>query len=1083
MRNKTNTILTLLILLNLISLNVFAQNFNFHSTGLSGHGDEVRSVAFSPDGNTLASGSYDNTIRLWNSSTGAPLNTLTGHTRWVHSVAFSPDGNTLASGSWDNTIRLWNANTGEHLKTLTGDARIYSVTFSPDGKMLASVRRATIRLWNANTGEHLKTLIGHTGSVNSVAFSPDGKTLASGSHDKTIKLWDTHTGELLHTLKGHYNWVNSVAFSPDGHTLASGGQDALGNTLRLWDANTGELLHTLKGHRGGVRSVAFSPDGQTLASASDDKTIRLWNPNIGELLNALTGHSDQVNSVAFSPDGQTLASGSSDSTIRLWNPNTGEHLQNFTGHSGGISDVAFHPDGKTLTTFGYDKTFRLWNPNTGGHLKRLWSGISLKGTYSLVVSPADGKMIATGHDDDTLRLRDANTGELLHTFTGHGGDVYSVAFSPNGKILASASHDETIRLWNPNTGTHLNTLWGHKSWVGTVVFSPDGGMLASGGGDATIRLWNPNTGELLNTLTGHSDQVNSVAFSPDGGMLASGSSDSTIRLWNPNTGELLNTLTGHRGGVNSVAFSPDGGMLASGGGDINWGGDDTIRLWNVSTGGLLKTLTGHTYGVNSVAFHPDGGMLASGGGDRTLRLWELPPTALTITPNPVVPPAIGEQFTLNIGIVAGNNIFRYGFQLGFDPNVLRYVESANGDYLRDAFFATPVVSEGQVTLGATALTTLGKGNGTLATVTFEVVDVTESIIYLSQPTLTDSAEETVPSYVDSTVVEPTLMPSAAIVRLTPIAVTSPAIGEQITFNVDIAGGENVTNYFFSFDHESSALKFISYNEGDYISNGGTGDGRLGTVTFEVLNVQNSTVSTTGYLVAPNGLRFAPNFESAKVIPLILGDVNRDGIVNILDLVVVANNFGQLVSELRNPADVNEDGVVNVIDLVKVAGEMGDGAAAPSVVNRHLASAPTRAEVQQWLTQARQLNLTDAVSQRGIRFLEQLLAALTPKETALLPNYPNPFNPETWIPYQLEESADVALTIYDINGRVVRALALGHQRAGVYHGRSRAAYWDGRNAVGEPVASGVYFYTLSTESTRDSVTAGDFSATRKMLIQK
>ena len=140
-------------------------------------------------------------------------------------------------------------------------------------------------------------------------------------------------------------------------------------------------------------------------------------------------------------------------------------------------------------------------------------------------------------------------------------------------------------------------------------------------------------------------------------------------------------------------------------------------------------------------------------------------------------------------------------------------------------------------------------------------------------------------------------------------------------------------------------------------------------------------------------------------------------------------------------------------------------------------------MQHYLTQAQRANLTDAISVRGIRFLEQLLSAFTPKETALLPNYPNPFNPETWIPYQLAEPADVTLIIYDIQGRIVRDLDLGHQRAGIYQSRARAAYWDGRNAHGEPVASGLYFYTLSTESTRDSVTAGDFTATRKMLIRK
>ena len=202
-----------------------------------------------------------------------------------------------------------------------------------------------------------------------------------------------------------------------------------------------------------------------------------------------------------------------------------------------------------------------------------------------------------------------------------------------------------------------------------------------------------------------------------------------------------------------------------------------------------------------------------------------------------------------------------------------------------------------------------------------------------------------------------------------------------------------------------------------------------------------------------------------------GDVNGDGEINIQDLAAVEAALGQAG---KNRADVNGDGQVNIQDFLAVAAVLGEVAAAPAALRHQGAVHLTQEEVQHWLTQAQQANLTDATSVRGIRFLQQLLTAFTPKETALLPNYPNPFNPETWIPYQLANPADVTLRIYAVDRSVVRILTLGHQVAGIYQTRSRAAYWNGRNTVGEPVASGIYFYTL---------TAGDFSATRKMLIQK
>ncbi|MDH6098182.1 WD40 repeat domain-containing serine/threonine-protein kinase [Anabaenopsis sp. FSS-46] len=288
--------------------------------------------------------------------------TLSGHSKPVCSVGFSPDSQTLASGSNDKTIKLWDVRTGKVRRTLTGfftghSDSVYSVGFSPDGQTLASGSGdKTIKLWDVTTGKVRHTLTGHSDSVCSVGFSPDGQTLASGSRDKTIKRWDVNTGKVRHTLTGHSNWVNSVV-SPDGQTLASGSDD---NTIKLWDVKTRKLRHTLTGHSKWVRSVGFSPDGQTLASGSDDETIKLWDVTTGKLRHTLTGHYHWVSSVGFSPDGQTLASGSYDRTIKLWDVRTGNLRHTLTGHYHWVSSVGFSPDGQTLASGSNDNTIKLW---------------------------------------------------------------------------------------------------------------------------------------------------------------------------------------------------------------------------------------------------------------------------------------------------------------------------------------------------------------------------------------------------------------------------------------------------------------------------------------------------------------------------------------------------------------------------------------------------------------------------------------------------------------------------------------------------------------------------------------------------
>ncbi|MGB0386099.1 MAG: AAA-like domain-containing protein [Ardenticatenaceae bacterium] len=518
----------------------------------------VSSVAFSPDGKTLASAFDDNIVRLWSTS-GTPLQSLEGHTSTVQSVAFGPDGKTLASAS-GKTVRLWSTD-GTLLETLEGHtSNVWSVAFSPDGNTLASASSdRTVRLWSTD-GTLIKILEGHTDWVNSVAFSSDGKTLASASSDTTVRLWSTD-GTLIETLEGHTHWVWSVAFSPDGKTLASASEDHM---VRLWSTD-GTLLHTLEGHTDRVRNVAFSPDGTFVVSASNDGTGRRWSTN-GTPLQTLEGQTSQLWSVAFSPDDKTLASASFDQTVRLWSTD-GTLIKALKGHTGWVRSVAFSPDEQIVASASDDHTVRLWSTQ-GTPLQILEGHTSI--VQSVAFSP-DNKTLASASYDKTVRLWSTD-GTPLDTLEGHTDRVNGVAFSPNGKTLASASEDNRVRLWS-TSGRFIKALEGHTDKVRSVAFSPDGKTLASASDDQTVRLWSKD-GRLLKTLSGHTRTVWSLAFSPDGSLVASASDDGTVRLWSTD-GRLLKTLSGHTFPVWTVSFSPDGKTLASG------SLDGTVRLWGV----------------------------------------------------------------------------------------------------------------------------------------------------------------------------------------------------------------------------------------------------------------------------------------------------------------------------------------------------------------------------------------------------------------------------------------------------------------------------------------------------------------------
>jgi WD40 repeat protein len=301
-------------------LQLLISNFpsgSFLEKTLTGHSDSVLSAAYSSDSRYLASGSGDNTIKIWEVAKGKELRTLTGHSSGVYSVVYSPDGRYLASGSGDNTIKIWEVAKEKELRTLTGhSSRSLSVVYSPDSRYLASGSiDNTIKIWEVATGKELRTLTGHFSGVYSVVYSPDGRYLASASADNTIKIWEVATGKELRTLTGHSDSVWSVAYSPDGRYLASGNYD---NTIKIWEVATGKELRTLTGHSNSVPSVAYSPDGRYLASGSWDDTIKIWEVATGRELRTLTGHSSGFWSVVYSPDGRYLASGSEDKTIKIW---------------------------------------------------------------------------------------------------------------------------------------------------------------------------------------------------------------------------------------------------------------------------------------------------------------------------------------------------------------------------------------------------------------------------------------------------------------------------------------------------------------------------------------------------------------------------------------------------------------------------------------------------------------------------------------------------------------------------------------------------------------------------------------------
>ena len=631
--------------------------------------------------------------------------------------------------------------------------------------------------------------------------------------------------------------------------------------------------------------------------------------------------------IDFSPTASNLLAIGNSRKTDLWDTSSRTLLKTLAGHDGRVGAVSFSVDGRTLATMSGAKVY-LWDVDSGDRLRdlslpRIWGGFE-------ACDFGPGNILASAHGNQ-IYLSNITVGEqpeiitfddTIHAFTfGYGGT--KIASHGNGPFGQRGLLYDTV-----SKQLHTFHEGGYSVW--SEALDPHGNLVAYGRTDGTVNIWDIASLTQVKTFMAHTAVI-SLAFSPDGTLLASGSYGE-VKLWDVASGELLKTFTWPEDGPTEyLVFNNDGTQLAS----SSW--DSLVLVWDVPTSGKLTP-------TESTSTD----------------------TVVRVIPAVVQSPAVGEELTVTLNIVDGENVAGYQANLIFDTTALRYVSGNYGAYLPAGSFHIPLSVDGnRVTLAATALAESRSGSGELASVTFEVLEVKASMLTLSQVSL----------------------------------------------------------------------------------------------------------------VAPDGEKSAPRLENAQITPVepdqILGDANRDGILNIQDLVLIASRFGETG---ENEADINEDNIVDIVDLVLAANEIGNAAAAPTLHPEQLGTLEglSAADVQQWLTQGVKAGIADSNYQRGILYIQHLLAALIPRATALLPNYPNPFNPETWIPYQLAKPAKARVSIHAADGKLVRTLDLGELPAGVYQDKGRAAYWDGRNEQNEPVASGVYFYTL---------TAGDFVATRKMLIQK
>jgi WD40 repeat protein len=576
------------------------------------HNDEVRDLAFSPDGKSIATASADNTAKLWDVETGRELITFNGHKARLQDLDFSPDGKRLATASSDNTARIWDAASGLEIASLKGHQdEVWSVDFSRDGKSLATGSLdGTARLWEVANGQEIFMVKSGAGSVISVVFTPDGKKLVMGSTDYRLKnmtaVFNLTTRKQEILQPGLPGLPHFPEFSPRGNILAVGGSVW---PVKFWNWSNGNQLNIYKEAAKEAVIFRFSPDEKMIAT-SCISVIKLWDATTDKEIAALKGHTSQVNELAFSPDGKKLASASLDGTAKVWDLTVPPPDSGFKWRGVFLHEMAFSPDDSRLAlATTEDPQATVLDVTTGREIAVL-NGHS-DAIQHLVFSP-DGRMLATGSVDRTVKLWDVETARELATFKH--SRIWSLAFSPDGKKLAAAGYDGSVKLWDPVTRNEIAVM--KIDAMANLAFSPDGQRLAvTSAGGATI-MWDVAKKQEIGRYQ-HARGVLSAMFSPDGKWLVIGYRDHTARLYDAMTGVELTVFRGHGGEV-WASFSPDGKRL------LTYSMDRTVKLWDVKTGQELITFSTRRLAGGVATFSHNGRTLALGMGDKHIKLLRIP---------------------------------------------------------------------------------------------------------------------------------------------------------------------------------------------------------------------------------------------------------------------------------------------------------------------------------------------------------------------------------------------------------------------------------------------------------------------------